>query len=123
MGPYNEGSNVDITCIATGGRPSPRVSWWLEHALIDDQYERMSNKMVKNVLHLENLTRQYLNRVFTCQATNNNIVAPISSDITIDINRKFFFVFFFGIFRTATDRPFDCRCCYRIIKFINRPYR
>lgn len=93
MGPYNEGSNVEITCIATGGRPSPRVSWWLENALIDDMYDRVSStRTVKNVLRLENLTRQYLNIVFTCQATNNNIVAPISSAITIDINRKFFLV-------------------------------
>ncbi|KAL0269230.1 UNVERIFIED_CONTAM: hypothetical protein PYX00_007034 [Menopon gallinae] len=89
MGPYNEGSNVEITCVATGGRPSPRVSWWLENALIDDQYEQVSPRAVKNVLRLENLSRQYLNIVFTCQATNNNIVAPISSAITIDINREY----------------------------------
>ena len=88
MGPYNEGSKIEITCVATGGRPTPRVSWWMENALIDDQYEQVSPRTVKNILRLENIGRQYLNVVFTCQATNNNIVAPISSAITIDINRK-----------------------------------
>lgn len=89
LGPFNEGDNVDIRCEATGGRPSPRVSWWLENALVDDVFTHVGDRTVTNVLRLERLSRAELGNVYTCQAANNQLAAPISSSVSINLNCKY----------------------------------
>lgn len=60
VGPYQEGNSFNITCLASGGIPAPRVSWWRSHALLDDSFEVLPDGTVKNVLFVSKLSRRDL---------------------------------------------------------------
>lgn len=80
------------------GRPLPQLRWIHENTVLDDSYTVTSEKKVKNILRLDKLQRHHLHAVLTCQASNNNVTTPISSAVTLNMNCKFFFIYFF-IFR------------------------
>ena len=76
------------------GRPTPKVTWWRDHALLDDVSEvvdEVSGK-VTNELRLVQLRRTDLHSILTCQASNNNISVPASTSVKLDMHCKFFFV-------------------------------
>ncbi|XP_060536558.1 neural cell adhesion molecule 1 isoform X2 [Cylas formicarius] len=88
LGPYNEGTDVNLLCEVKGGRPRPRVIWFLENTVIDDSYENRSDGVVVNHLTFPNVGRQHLHARLICQASNNNIVPPESRAVVLDINLK-----------------------------------
>lgn len=109
LGPYNEGDTVEITCEASGGRPQPRVTWWTDNVMLDDSYERRSERRVQNVLRLENLQRKQLNRQYTCKASNNLLAAPVTSSVRLDMNLRPLSVRLLG-----ENRPFSAEKSYEV---------
>uniref|UniRef100_A0A182U494 Ig-like domain-containing protein n=1 Tax=Anopheles melas TaxID=34690 RepID=A0A182U494_9DIPT len=77
VGPYRENADINMTCISSGGQPAPKVTWWREHALLDDSYLVLPDGTVKNVLYLEKLSRHDLHSV-SCVNVVMGRMGPIS---------------------------------------------
>ncbi|XP_063921437.1 contactin-1 [Zophobas morio] len=88
LGPYNEGSDVNLLCEVKGGRPRPKVTWYLENTVIDDSYEIRSDGIAVNHLTFPSVGRQHLHARLICQASNNNLVPPETRVAVLDINLK-----------------------------------
>ena len=86
IGPFNEGERLLLVCDVEGGKPRPSLTWWRESVLLDDSYEVTAKGSVRNELEIGALQRHDLMAVFTCQASNNNISEPVSSQVTVDLN-------------------------------------
>ncbi|XP_063831610.1 hemicentin-1 [Ostrinia nubilalis] len=86
--PYNEGSNVHLICEVEGGRPRPRVTWYLENEMIDDSFEQRPDGVTVNTLTFPNIGRQHLNARLVCQASNTNLAPPETKVLILDINLK-----------------------------------
>lgn len=75
------------------GDPPPRVTWWLENALLDEDNDEHGKGSAINTLVLHNLDRKMHNAVLTCQASNTRQVAPLSTKATMQLNREWENVF------------------------------
>ena len=85
LGPYKIGQSVKITCEVLGGRPSPSVTWWRDHHLVDEDFSTDTQYKVSNQMTIKNIQRADLHSIFTCQASNNNVSVPVSTSVKLDI--------------------------------------
>lgn len=76
VGPYQESTDINLTCVSSGGVPTPKVTWWREHALLDDSFMILPDGTVKNVLYLEKLSRGDLHSV---SSTNGRKVKLVTA--------------------------------------------
>jgi len=87
LGPYRLGEAVTVKCLVVGGRPSPSVTWWRDHHLVDDTFsaKEPGDFKVENLLSLPSLQRSDVNSILTCQAKNNNNSVPVSTSVKLDM--------------------------------------
>lgn len=99
IGPLDEGAELEVLCAVRGGRPRPQVEWRRDFQALDTQLATAKHLAARRqaqpdkeetvaVMQIGALGRQHLLSVFTCQATNNNLTAPLQSSITLDLNCK-----------------------------------
>lgn len=85
-GPYPEGAEVRLSCQVIGGIPPPTLTWWQKGSLLDDVSEVNTSNVARNTLTLPPLTRADLHKVLTCQASNSDLLIPLSTAVTIDMD-------------------------------------
>ncbi|GBN30679.1 hypothetical protein AVEN_78066-1 [Araneus ventricosus] len=71
-----------------GCDPSPAVKWWRDAELLDDSYYITPQGFARNELLLPSLKRADLMTQLTCQVSNSNLTAPVTSSVIIDMNRN-----------------------------------
>nr|XP_053643308.1 hemicentin-1-like [Cherax quadricarinatus] len=86
VGPFTQGDTLRLTCRATGGSPPPSLTWWEGPLLLDMTPEVETLNQVTNTLVLPKMTRRDLHRTLTCQASNSNLTAPLTTTVTLDMN-------------------------------------
>ncbi|XP_042866827.1 hemicentin-2-like [Penaeus japonicus] len=86
VGPYPEGAEVTLSCQVLGGIPPPILTWWQKGSLLDDVSEVNTSHVTRNTLTLPPLTRADLHKVLTCQASNSDLLIPLSTAVTIEID-------------------------------------
>lgn len=89
IGPFNEGTELTLLCLAQGGKPRPQISWRRDFNLIDDTYQHLDKEGTSNELKIPSLNKNHLLSIFTCQASNTNLTSPIQTSITLDLNREY----------------------------------
>lgn len=76
-----------IQCIL--GDPSPSVRWLKGAELLDDTYYVTPQGFARNEIHIHKLLRTDLLSTFTCEVSNSNLTAPVTSAVSLDMNRKY----------------------------------
>ncbi|XP_051153256.1 synaptogenesis protein syg-2 isoform X2 [Leptopilina boulardi] len=112
-GPYQEGGNMELKCLVSGGRPPPTVRWWRGEVLLDSKDSPGEfPDLRRNTLLIPNLSRQDLHAVFTCQASNNNISQPVSASIGIEMHLRPLTVTILSSEHAplSADRKYDITC-------------
>ncbi|XP_065333564.1 synaptogenesis protein syg-2-like isoform X2 [Cloeon dipterum] len=88
-GPYEEGAELKLTCIVSGGKPTPTLRWWRDDHLVDSIDVQSSFPNVKqNQLYVRRLERADLHATYTCKASNNNISQPVFAKVSLEMHFK-----------------------------------
>ncbi|XP_018400905.1 PREDICTED: protein turtle-like [Cyphomyrmex costatus] len=85
VGPYMEGANLRLFCDVHGGKPAPMVSWYRNDRFITNRTTTPSSGVTRSEIVLQNLSRDDVHSVLTCNATNNNRSIPLSSSVHVDM--------------------------------------
>ena len=76
-GPYEEGSEVRLSCKVMGGKPAPKVVWFKDFKLLGEQYVMEEDPLTHQLVTYNNITllpvsRSELHSNITCEAKNYN---------------------------------------------------
>ncbi|XP_033322506.1 protein turtle homolog A isoform X1 [Megalopta genalis] len=108
---YNEGSDVNLICEVQGGRPPPKLTWYLENNVIDESYDNLQSGLTVNRLSYPKVGRQHLKDRLICKASNTNLVTPQTRLVILNMNLKPLVVQILTKEpRVSADKNYDVEC-------------
>ncbi|XP_067207979.1 neural cell adhesion molecule 2-like isoform X2 [Linepithema humile] len=110
--PYNEGSDVNLICEVRGGKPLPKLTWYLDNTVIDESYHyNAENGLTVNHLVYAKIGRQQLKARLICQASNTNLIPPQTKLLILNVNLKPVTVqILTKETRVSADKNYDVEC-------------
>ncbi|XP_043581853.1 hemicentin-2-like isoform X1 [Bombus pyrosoma] len=110
--PYNEGSDVNLICEVRGGKPPPKLTWYLDNTVIDESYHYNADSgLTVNRLSYPKVGRQHLKARLICEASNTNLVSPQTRLVVLDVNLKPLVVQILTKEpRVSADKNYDVEC-------------
>ncbi|KAK9301867.1 hypothetical protein QLX08_005927 [Tetragonisca angustula] len=93
---YPEGADLFLVCEVHGGKPRPRVTWFLESQTIDAPSEIRetqgpggeTNVVTISNVTLKGLTRSQHRAKLFCKASNTHLAQPLITTVTIELHMK-----------------------------------
>jgi hypothetical protein len=75
--------------VFSAGKPAPTVSWYRNDKFVNNRTTTVRNGVTRSEIAVQNLDRDDVHSVLTCNATNNNRSKPLSSSVGVDMNCKY----------------------------------
>ncbi|KAF2355771.1 CD80-like immunoglobulin C2-set [Trinorchestia longiramus] len=88
IGPVTEDSDLRISCVATGGTPTPDLQWQLRDELLTTAHQRRTSGVTISQLLLQSLPRQYVLADISCRAHTASVPELMAVTATIDMNLR-----------------------------------
>ncbi|KAL6432586.1 hypothetical protein ACFW04_006862 [Cataglyphis niger] len=109
---YNEGNDVNLICEVRGGKPPPKLTWYLDNTVIDESYHYDAETGITvNHLAYPKIGRQHLKARLICQASNTNLVPPQTKLLVLNVNLKPLVVqILTKEARVSADKNYDVEC-------------
>ncbi|KAG4069528.1 hypothetical protein HA402_006894, partial [Bradysia odoriphaga] len=110
-GPYEEGGDLHLVCVVTGGSPPPTITWSNNGQILSSTMADYSPPSTLNSkLTVRNLSRIHQHALYTCQASNFH-KKGVSTNITIELFlRPLSVEIVFSSQPLSADRGYDIEC-------------
>jgi len=70
VGPYELGEDVTVLCTVLGGKPTPNLTWSMDHQPVKEQLIRATDEKVESSLFLPSVSPSDRGTLLTCRADN-----------------------------------------------------
>nr|XP_031846620.1 uncharacterized protein LOC116433066 [Nomia melanderi] len=116
---YPEGADLFLVCEVHGGKPRPRVTWFLESHVMDAPSEVRetlgpggeSNVVTISNVTLKGLTRSHYHAKLFCKANNTHLALPLTTAVVIELHMKPLKVEIMGKDKIlSAGRRYETRC-------------
>ncbi|XP_065372500.1 uncharacterized protein side isoform X2 [Calliphora vicina] len=90
-GPFREGYELFLCCQVKGGRPPPKVTWWMgDTELIGTSHTSVEEgtTVIVNQLLIGTTTREYNGAKIQCRAQGTKLIEPVMKEVPVQVQLK-----------------------------------
>lgn len=86
-GPFREGQEFFLSCQVSGGKPTPKVSWWRNDVEIPGTtHQSIATGAIINNILMRSVPRTYFGTKILCRAQGSQLIKPVEKEITVQLH-------------------------------------